>query len=346
MAKTAFSTSNALVKKGWEEKLYRDAVKESFFSKFMGESSDSLVHVKTQLTKMQGDKITFGIRYRLTGTGVTSGTTLEGNEEKLSTASDSVSLEQYRHAVRDDGALSRQRAMFDISDESESALKDWGSEKTDQLAFDAILDSPTKIAYRDGGASGVFATTGTANTAKTALSATYKANAAFLSALKTGAKTGFNRAIVPMRPLKIKGKNYYVLLVHPDVIYDLKQDSVLQNAWMQAQERSEDNPLFRDADVIWDGVIVYGHENIPIAADGGGASVKWSKGVLMGKQALIWAWGQRGKVVKETFDYENEEGYGWSMIAKTKKPSFTPDGGSAADYGSIGVYTSRTGISA
>ena len=346
MAKTSFTTSDALTKKHWEEKLYRDAVKESFFSRFMGDSSESLVHVKSQLTKDKGDKITFGIRYRAIGTGVTSGTTLEGNEESLRTSSDSVTLEQHRHAIRDDGAMSRQRAEFDIREESKNALKDWGSEKTDQLAFDAILSSPTKIAYRDGTAAGVFATSASAATAKAALSATYKMNAAFLSALKTGAKTGFNRTQVPLRPLKIKGKEYFVLLVHPDVIYDLKQDSILQNAWMQAQERGEDNPLFRDADVMWDGVIVYGHENIPIAADGGGASVKWSKGVLMGKQSLIWAWGQRGKVVQETFDYENEEGYAWSIIAATKKPVFTEPGGSAADYGSIGVYTSRTGISA
>ena len=143
MAKTSFSTSDALTKKAWEEKLYRDAVKESFFSRFKGESGESIIHVKNQLTKDKGDKITFGIRYRLTGTGVTSGTILEGNEEKLSTASDSVSLEQYRHAVRDDGEMSRQRAMFDINEESKMALKDWASEKIDQLCFDAILSSPT-----------------------------------------------------------------------------------------------------------------------------------------------------------------------------------------------------------
>ena len=141
--------------------------------------------------------------------------------------------------------------------------------------------------------------------------------------------------------MKVKGKSYYVLLVHPDVVYDLKQDSAIVNAWQYAQERGSDNPLFRDAEVMWDGVLVHSHENIPIAADGGGAAVKWSKGVLMGAQSLIWAWGERGEIVQETFDYKNEHGYAWSMIAKTKKPVFN-----SIDYGSLGVYFARSGISA
>jgi N4-gp56 family major capsid protein len=342
MGKTAFTTSDALTKKAWEEKLYRDAVKETFWSKFEGDGPENIIHVKNQLTKDKGDKVTFGIRMRLTGAGVTSGTILEGNEESLTTYSDDVTLEQYRHAVRDDGKLSHQRAMFNIDEESEQALKDWASERVDQLKFDAILASPTRVAYLDGGASGVFSTTTTAATAKTGVNATYKASATFLSALKTWAKTGGNRSSVPLRPLKVKGESVYALLTHPDVIYDLRQDSSVVNAWLHARERGADNPLFRDADIIYDGIAVFGHENMPIAADAGaGSNVKWAKGVLLGKQALVWANGQRGKVVKKTFDYDNETGFGWSIICGTNKPVFN-----SVDYGSLGVYFARSGISA
>jgi N4-gp56 family major capsid protein len=138
MAKTIFTTSNALTKKAWEEKLYRDTLKEAYFSRFMGKNADSLCQVKNEFLKDKGDLITFGIRMRLAGSGVTSGQTLEGNEESLVTYSHTVSLEQYRHAVRDNGALDRQRAMFSIDEESMAALKGWGSEKIDQLAFTAI----------------------------------------------------------------------------------------------------------------------------------------------------------------------------------------------------------------
>jgi hypothetical protein len=54
MAKTSFSTSDALTKKAWEEKLFRDSVKESYFSKFVSSGADTIVTEKTQLSKDKG----------------------------------------------------------------------------------------------------------------------------------------------------------------------------------------------------------------------------------------------------------------------------------------------------
>jgi len=39
------------------------------------------------------------------------------------------------------------------------------------------------------------------------------------------------------------------------------------------------------------------------------------------------------------FDYDNEQGYAWGMIAAAGKPKFN-----SKDYGVIGVYTARTGV--
>jgi hypothetical protein len=118
MSKTALATGNALTKKVWEEKLFRDTVKESYFSKFMGADAESVVQSKSWLEKTKGDNVTFGIRMRLTGSGVTSGTALEGNEESLTTYSYNLSLEEYANAVRDRGPLDRQRAVYNIDAES------------------------------------------------------------------------------------------------------------------------------------------------------------------------------------------------------------------------------------
>jgi len=345
MSKTNFSTSNDHTKKAWEEKLYRDSVKESYFSKFTGSGSDAIVQSKEQLTKDKGDKITFGLRMRLVGAGVTSGQILEGNEERLVTHSNSVTLEQYRHAVRDDGAMSRQRAMFSISDEARNAIKDWMSEKQDQLAFDAIgvgagaTVDPSKIFYKTGAST--FLATGTAATAKSALvAADSKLTLNFISFIKAFAKTGGNRTYVPLRPVKVEGKEYYVLLVHPDALFDLKSSSEYQQAQREAQERSKLHPLFVGATALWDGVVVHEHENCAIAADAGsGANVPWTKAVFMGAQSLVWAWGQRPEVIQETFDYKNEEGYGVSMIAGVAKSKFN-----SLDYGSLGIFLSRTNV--
>ncbi len=99
MGKTTFTTDNALTKKLWDEKLFRDAVKESYFSRFMSESGTSIVYVKNDLTKSKGDKITFGIRMKLSGAGVTDGQILEGAEEGLTTYSDDVTIHQFSIAL-------------------------------------------------------------------------------------------------------------------------------------------------------------------------------------------------------------------------------------------------------
>jgi N4-gp56 family major capsid protein len=335
MGKTTFSTSDALTKKLWDEKLFRDTVKESYFSRFMGEGS--IVTVKNELTKSKGDEITFGIRMRLSGAGVTDGQILEGAEESLTTYSDKVTLHQYRHAVRDNGALDRQRAMFSIDEESRSALADWGTEKIDQLAFDAILDSPTLIFYKTSAGS---LSTATASTAKTALTAADgKLTPAMVSYMKAYAKTGGGRTYVPLRPVKVNGKEHYVLLVHPDALYDLKIDPTYQQYLREAEVRGSENPLFKGSVAIIDGVVIHEHENCSIANDGGSGAVAWSKGVFMGQQALMWAWGQRVETVQKNFDYENEHGYAWGIIAGTNKPVFN-----SLDYGSFGVYLARTDI--
>lgn len=328
MAKTAFATGDALTKKLWEEKLFRDTKKESYFSRFMGNNAGSIVMTDEKLTKSKGDNVTFGIRMRLTGDGVNSGQTLEGNEEKLTTHNFSLSLEEYAHAVRDEGPLDRQRAMFSIDVESEAALKDWGAEKIDRLCFDAIEASPTKIFYGDGTSTATITAAGLITPAK-------------ISRMRAWAMTGGNRAQTPLRPVRIGGKMYYVLIVHPDVMYDLKNDSTFAQARREALERSGSNPIFTGAEAIWDGVVVHEHENAGIVTNwGAGADVAGAKCSFLGAQSLCWAWGERPKVVAEEFDYGREHGYAWCMISKVGKPVFN-----SLDYGSVGFYVARTQIS-
>jgi N4-gp56 family major capsid protein len=326
MAKTSFATDNALVKKAWEEKLFRDAAKDAYFNRFMGAGADSIVQTNSKLEKDKGDKVTFGIRMRLTGSGVTSGTVLEGKEEKLVTYDYSVSLEQYRHAVRDNGEIDRKRAMFSIDDESESALKTWGAEKIDGLCFNAITASPTKIFY--GGDA----------TSTSDIATDDKITPALISKVKTWCLGGGGRAQTPLRPVRINGKNHFVLLVHPDVMFDLKQDSTFSQALREAEVRGKENPLFNGSAAIWDGVVIHEHENVPITTTWN-TNVPGAQCVLMGAQSLVWAWGKRPTVVSKTFDYDNEHGYAWGFIGAVGKPKFN-----SVDYGSVGVYVARTQI--
>lgn len=339
MSVGSFSTSNALTKKAWEEKLFRDMPKSSYFGqRFMGSDQNSLVQTTSKVEKEKGDKVTFGIRMRLTGAGQTGEGTLEGNEEDLSTFDYSISLEQYRHAVRYKAKLSAKRAMFEISSEAVQAIKDWGAEKIDQLLFDALLDTPTKIFYSTS--SGITATA-VAATAKSALTtADSKLTPSMISALRVWALTGGNYQQTPVRPIKVEGGEYLVLLVHPDVMFDLKQNSVFNAARQYAQDRGKDNPIFKNAVAIWDDVVIHESLKMPVGTDGGSGAVAWSKAAIMGAQSLVWAWGMKPEVIKKDFDYENEVGHSFGFIAKAGRPQFN-----SKDYAAFSVYLARTNVS-
>lgn len=106
MAATSYGTNHGLAVKLWSRKLFREALKQCFFSRYMGEDSNSLVQVLTDTKKSAGDRITVGLRMQLSGAGVQGDATLEGNEEALTTYSDAVTIDQLRHAVRSAGKMS------------------------------------------------------------------------------------------------------------------------------------------------------------------------------------------------------------------------------------------------
>lgn len=332
MAHTTVPTGATLIKNVVSEKLWREAIKDSYFNRFTSADGSSIVHLKRDLTKNKGEKITFGIRMRLTGAGVGEGQVLEGNEEALTTYDSYVTLEERFHAVRDRGEIDRHRSTWDIDSESRLALKDWATEYVDQYLFTKLLASPTKVLYR-ASSDGTFAT-GSAATAKAAMSATNGLiTPKFISEVKTWAKTGGNRQVNPMLPVKVEGRDYYILLVSPNVMHALKINSDFQTAMREAQDRGKSNPLFQDATAIWDNVVVHEHENIAEAADGGGSTVRYAPCMLLGKQALCYAVGQNIDIRSKMFDYERQHGYAWGIIHGARKPIFN-----SKDYGSLGVY--------
>ena len=332
MARTGFATGDAETKKLYEEKVLREQEKESFFfgGGFVGEGADNIIQLKNDLEKSRGDNSKFYLIKRLTGEARTDNQALEGYEQKLQDYNDSITLHLYRTAVRDNGELTRQRSVFEIDGLSQDALAVQGREQQDQLIFDAICTGHTKIFY--GGDATTTAT----------IEATDYITPTLLSKAKTWSKTGGNRAQNPIRPVKINGKSWYVVLVHPDVLYDMKQNAVWAQAAREALPRGYDNPLFTNADIVWDGCIVYAHENVPVFTDwGAGGNIAGCKCVLLGAQAGGWAYGKRrAYYTRATFDYENEHGYAWNLIGGTKKFQFN-----SLDFGAVGIYVSRTQIS-
>jgi len=362
MANTTIATTDALRKEQWEEKLFRDTMVESFFmGRFAGYSVQNLLkgmpfdstpndilHVVTKLeskgkTKTrEGDKITFGLIPRISPTthpGVTSGQTLKGKEVALTWYNFSLELERYRQAVSAGTPIDWHRAAFAMAPEGRAALLNWGIEKLDVLSINALdVSTYSKIFYKTS--SGVQGTD-TWATAKAALTAADgKLTPAMVSFIGAWCKTGGGRARVPIRPIYVDGKPYLVWVVHPDVLYDWKQDSTVFQAWREAQARGNDNPIFRGASYIWDNNVIHEYENITTGTDAGTGAIPYAKCHVLGAQALCWAWGERPSLVEDTEDYEEELYYAWRMTGIAGKPNFN-----SLDYGSVMVALARTNVS-
>ncbi|HPV97915.1 MAG TPA: N4-gp56 family major capsid protein [Spirochaetota bacterium] len=295
-ASTTFASGDALTKKVWSAKLFKEVMREMFFTKFMGESADSVIQVKTDLKKEKGDRITVGLRMRLTESGQTSSTTgitLEGNEEALTFYSQNVSISEYGHAVRTGSKLDMQRPAFDLRTEMKDALKEWVEEKLEKLILTAMITSPTSEHYLDK----------TSNTL----------TAEHISAVKRQAQL----ASPKVRPVKIDGKEYYAMICHPYATKYLKYDDDWRNAQQYANIRGKDNPLFTGAIGVYDGVVIHEYDRSDLLLTG-----TVVRSVLCGAQAGLVAWAQTPSWYEKLFDYERIPGVASDMLVGVAKSVF------------------------
>lgn len=339
MAVAQVATGASLVKVAIAEKLYRQAAKETYFTKFIGKNGGSIVRVKEELSKDTGETVKIGFIRNLTGDAIPEGTPAAGREEALYDYDMTITLSQYRKPVAVQRGMTEQRSAYDVPKEAEEALKRWASEYLDQLFFTAALDSPTKVLYRDGVA-GAFSGTTTAATAKTAMAASNSAiSLNFISAIRTWAETGGDGLMDPIKPVMVEGSPYYVLLTSPNVKYSLETLSEFQTAQREAADRGKENPLFKNSVAIWQGVVVHAHRNVTEYTNGGsGGSIRYAPSVLLGEDALLQARGRNGGIIKDesvtmATDYGEICGYCWKLITKVTKRKFNNK-----DYGSVGVY--------
>ena len=88
MAVSTYGVNHPLAVKLWSKKLFQQALRETYFSRFLGKTADSLIQWKDETKKSAGDRVRVGLRMQLSGAGVQGDDTLEGNEEALTTYTD------------------------------------------------------------------------------------------------------------------------------------------------------------------------------------------------------------------------------------------------------------------
>lgn len=298
----------------------------------MSDENDNIVRVSEDLTKAKGDNITVGIRMRNKDGFLTSGTKVDTNEGRLSSFTDSVSVDEKNFGIVSDSIITEQRAYYDIRKELHDTLVTQAAENIDKEFFTALDSQNTTIAYQ---VSGVFALSATLSTATAAVTANDKLTPEFLTKIKPGLFTGFNEAQSYIEPISIDGQDMWLVLVHPDVLADLENDSTFLQSRQVALERGKDNPIFTGAWAVWNQFIIYAHQNVQIGTNA--SSVSYARCHVLGKSALILAWAKKPTIEKKKPPYETQEtGFGFFSTFGVKKTQFN-----SKDYGCINLVVAR-----
>lgn len=345
MADTDFQVNSPLAVKRWSEKLMKESLKKCLFTKWMGTSSNSIIHIKTELNKGAGDRVTFGIRQQLAGAGVQGDNTLEGNEEALVTYTQNLFIDHLRHATRSNGEMSEQRVTFNLREENYDALSDWWADRWESWIINQLTGNTlvSDIRY-----TGLQATTApdayhnvVANTTaivEASLSDTTVCR--FSLALIDRARERAKLAVNTFRPVSVDGKELFVSVIHPYAVTALRQGiassqwSDIQLAAIAARDES-DNPIYSGALGIYNQTVLFDSTRIPFvtgAADSTGGAVR---NLFLGAQAACVAWGQKNSKTtmswsEKSFDYDNKLGVKAGCISGAVKTRFN-----GSDFGVI-----------
>ncbi|RPI55861.1 MAG: DUF4043 family protein, partial [Deltaproteobacteria bacterium] len=143
MAETVFLTNDALTRKKWARELFQLILPATEINTLVGKGPNSIIQMRTELGKGEGDNITFGIRLPLTGEGIVGRDTVEGNEEKLIFKDFSSTIEELNHAVSTGGKMEQQRVPYNLMQEGKDGLQYWWSEKLSDMAFAHLCGDTT-----------------------------------------------------------------------------------------------------------------------------------------------------------------------------------------------------------
>lgn len=340
----------------WDSNYFIDYIRASRYKPYFGTEDGAMIQLKDDLTKKKGDSVTFALVNELVGNGVTGNNTLKGNEERLGSRSQRLTVDVLRHAVAVDD-WDDQKSVIDLREAAKTLLRKWSGVKLRDgitLALgqiDGINYTVSTAAQRNTWTANnqdrvLFGLT-TANynatfaTAVGGLSAGEQFSPLTLSLMKRMAQA----ASPKVQPIYVKemDQEWYVAFVNSRSWRDLTEDNPTTNvmtlANREARPRNMDNPLFTGDSLIWDGIIV---REIPEIVNLGDLSASGGSQVapvyLCGAQAVGVAWAQRTKSTTDVTDYGFLHGVGVQEIRRIEKLRFgtgTTDLTTPKDHGMV-----------
>jgi N4-gp56 family major capsid protein len=366
MGKTVVGVGDPKAVKKYSAFLAVDVGRESYFNrKFMGEGERAQTPLQTlrHLENDAGDTVSYDLVMQLKMRPVSGDATLRGKEEDLKFYTDSLMIDQQRGGVNTGGKMTRKRTVHDLRDIARSRQGEWWARLFDETIMMYLAGArgvnsdfiePTNFTGYAGNAfvapDAMHQLFGGDATAKANLDASDKMSLSVLDRAVARAKTmgGGTSGIPAIQPVKIDGEEHYIFVMHPYQEYDLRT-STSTGQWLDIQKSAaaaegRNNPIFKGGLGMYNNVVLHEHRNVIQFNDyGAGANLTAARGLFLGRQAGVVAFGSAGTGLR--FDWNEElEDRGNQVVITTssifgvKKTAFTIDGVSR-DFGVQAIDT-------
>jgi N4-gp56 family major capsid protein len=327
---TSPAVNTNLVRSIISAKVWEEGNKEQYFGKFTSKTGDSIIHLYEDLKKERGDSITIPLRHQLAGNWITGDNTLEGYEEAINFYDFKITVDQERAGVLSAGKMSEQKYAFDVLEQMKAALKQLWMNYLEDKHITALSTTATagEVIYAP-------LPDATAVASIASITADCKLTAAQITRARVIAE--MHSPII--QPVRVNGKEYFVMFVHPYAAKNLKEDTTFINAQKDAAERGINNPLFTGMLGVYDGVVLHEFRRVQLTTDGA-SSANVCHNLLCGKQAGVMAVAKTMFMKEKVFDYENQTGYAVGWIGAIAKSQFN-----SHDYGILKVVTGGSTVS-
>ena len=329
------------------------------------EMANAPIVVLNDLTKAEGDTVSFDLYMQITGRATFGDDSLEGNLESLDAYTDEITINQVRKGVDVGGRMTNKRTVNDQRSVARQKLTEWFAQFVDQTCFTNLAGkrgtNPFVLAknvnyavkdtheFVDYDADHIVY--GGSATSKASMTAADKMKLSVIDKLIVKASTegGDADKKVRLTPLDKNGEDAFIMLLHPYQEHDLRSDTGTAG-WLDIQKAAAGaegmkSPLFKQTLGNYRGVHFKKHKNVVLDNTYGvGGNVETARASFLGRQALVMAFGNASSAnlradwtEKKTDVDDNKQAISGRMMFNAKRPRFN-----GQDVNSYAVDTAAT----
>lgn len=349
MASKHYLAGDAEVGRFWSKRVAVAAIAQTQISKFLGKDDNCLGVIEPDTEKGGGDQVTVTLRMPLSGDGVGETESQEGNEEEITTYTDTCTINELSHAVRRKTGISDQRVPWDVGMQCSNALADWYSERMDRIAFNHLCGYTAETRGKFNGWNTVYAPaagrrlwTEVGTTDDADLDSNDLFSLAYIDQAREIATTGSSYGHPRIRPCKVPGVgDAYVIFLHPTQVTQLRTASgsqwdAIYKQMLAGKEDSKNNPIFTGALGMYNKTILHESEFVTKGISNAGVvQDNVRRAVFCGAHSLSLAFGKgygptEWKATEELFDFKRQVAQNVLNVFGMKSTRFN-----SVDFGKI-----------